>query len=45
MIKKVKKIKKKKGVSKKRLLSQQRIEYNIQDVLLDKLDNEIVGIA
>jgi hypothetical protein len=41
MIKKVKKIKKKKGVSKKRLLSQQRIEYNIQDVLLDKLDNEI----
>ena len=41
MIKKVTKIKKKRKISKRTLLSRQRVEYNIQDILLDKLDNEI----
>ena len=41
MVRKITKVREKRKTSKKVLLSRQRIEYNIQDLLLDKLDNEI----
>ena len=34
---------KKRKISKKKLLDKQRIQYTIQDILLEKLDSEIRG--